>query len=593
MGKWRLLLVSLIVAAALCAPSGAHGAALFSQTAALLSNEAQVVYLGNLERARVGVPPLRWNRELTHAARWFAWDSVENRSSVYCGHQDTNGDWPVDRFPFFGYIGGLSGAENAYCGYMSPQDAITGWMASDGHRGNILDPNSREIGVGYYLRSSDGRGYVVQDFGHDVLYPPVVIDNETVNTTSQQVDLYIYASEGSGPFDEDSPTTQMRISNTPCVEEASWQAYNPRASWSLLPGEGWRTVYVQTRDALGRTFTVSDTIYEGASAPAGELGDAQMSQTQSSVTIYNQPDAGTMGMQYSLGWAADDSYGNFGLLWGTGQRVNDAQAMGGTAFRMTPGDGESSAWVWTTDFYANMPAVAYFRLKVNQNTSSGEVARIEVDPGAGTPITYSLRGIDFKAAGAYQEFAIPFVFTPSQDDPFLSFNLWRSGQADVTFDVVTIFTASQPLASPNTLQFNLPMRYRGQTVWVRWVNKQGEFSPLVEGITHSLGLTVSTPSVAFLAGTGQVFPSQFSIALTQVCGSDPITVNGKPGWADVKIEGGLAVITPILQGLPVGNYQAALMFSVADHPELLPVQVNLQLQVSQDLHLMYLPMVKH
>lgn len=45
-------------------------------------------------------------------------------------------------------------------------------MNSPGHRANLLDPNSREIGLGYYLRESDRRGYVVQDFGADVVYPP-------------------------------------------------------------------------------------------------------------------------------------------------------------------------------------------------------------------------------------------------------------------------------------------------------------------------------------------------------------------------------------------------------------------------------------
>jgi uncharacterized protein YkwD len=557
MGKWRLLTVLLLVLAALFVPTGANSAALLSQTTALLSDEAQAVYLGNLERAALGIPPLRWNRELTNSARWFAWDSVENRLAAYCGHQDTTGGYPGDRARANGYYGN-SGAENAFCDYVTPADAITGWMGSDGHRGNLLDPNSREVGIGYYLRSSDGRGYVVQDFGQDPLYAPVVINNEALNTTSSPVNLYIYGSAGGQGFNDAGPTTEMRISNTPCLELAAWQPYSATKTWSLLSGDGWRTVYVQTRDAFGRYFTVSDTIYSGATVPLNELGDAQMSQTQSTVTVYNQPEPGYGLVQYSLGWAADDSYANFSKLWGAGSQVNDSQAWGGTAYRMVDGSGETFAWVWTTDFYANTPMVAYFRLKVNNNSSSAEVARIGVEGGSNPDVTRSLRGIDFALAGEYQEFALPFTFAPSGSDPFLIFDIWRSGSAEVYFDAVTIFSTSLPASSPMTLQFTLPQRYRGQTLWLRWLNAQGAFSDKVEGITHPLTLAASPSLVDFMAAPGQVYPAQDTVTLTQFCGQAGVAVSGDPNWLKVTLNSGSATLTPKPQNLPPGEYTATL-----------------------------------
>ena len=55
------------------------------QSEALIYDEAQTVYLGNLARQNeAGQPPLRWNQQLTHASRWFSWDSVENRATPYC-----------------------------------------------------------------------------------------------------------------------------------------------------------------------------------------------------------------------------------------------------------------------------------------------------------------------------------------------------------------------------------------------------------------------------------------------------------------------------------------------------------------------------
>jgi uncharacterized protein YkwD len=184
----------------------------------LVYNEQQTVYLTNLKRAAHGVPPLRWNRQLTEAARWFSWDSVENRPGGYCGHGDTNGQGPMERAPRFGYYGS-AGWENCVCGYVTPEQAVAGWYNTppdDLHRWNLLNPGVREIGLGYYRRSSDGRGYVTQDFGVDSAYPPVVINNEAIQTSNPAVNLYIYSTSSSGGITSLGPATQMMVSNDPC-----------------------------------------------------------------------------------------------------------------------------------------------------------------------------------------------------------------------------------------------------------------------------------------------------------------------------------------------------------------------------------------
>jgi uncharacterized protein YkwD len=449
------------------------------QTPVLLYREARTVYLGNLARRDHGVPPLRWNRQLTHAARWFSWDSTENRPNGFCGHQDTQGHWPDYRARAFGYLGG-AGAENAFCGYVTPAESIKGWMNSPGHRENLLDPNSREIGLGYYRRSSDGRGYVTQDFGNDVVFAPLIIENEAVSTTSRNVNLYIY-DRLPGGFIALAPARRMMVSNNPYFSGSVWEPYNANKAWTLRSGTGWRNVYVKTRDRFNRTLTVSDTIYLGASPPLAELGAAQMSTRQAQVKLYNL-DGGTLPeVQFSLGWLADDTFGTFGKLWGNGERVRDAAAWGGTAYRLFPGNGESSAWVWDTAFIKNVPLVAYFRLKVNDNTSNAEVARISVTGGPTEFGPVSLRGTDFTAPNQYQEFAINFTFTPTSQDPFLIFNFWRSGSAHVYVDAVSIFSEPQDITSP--LTWPVPGRnYRGQGVWVRYTNGT-QFSKIFEGIT--------------------------------------------------------------------------------------------------------------
>ena len=44
--------------------------------------------------------------------------------------------------------------ENAAWGSVSPEEVVNAWMNSAGHRANILDPEARKMGVGYYYNSS-------------------------------------------------------------------------------------------------------------------------------------------------------------------------------------------------------------------------------------------------------------------------------------------------------------------------------------------------------------------------------------------------------------------------------------------------------
>jgi uncharacterized protein YkwD len=488
------------------------------QTPALLYDEAQTVYLGNLERRAQGVPPLRWNLQLTHASRWFSWDSTENRPGGYCGHQDTLGKWPGDRAAYFGYLG-FAGWENAFCGYLSPADAIQGWMNSPGHRANLLETAVREIGLSYYRRDSDGRGYVAQGFATDSAYAPIVIEHEALFTTSPNVNLYIYDREPQEGFAGWGAATQMMVSNNSQFSGAAWESYNPNKAWTLAGGTGWRNVYVKTRDNLNRTQSVSDSIYLGASAPQNELGPAQMSTTNSKVLLHNLDGGGLPQVQISVGWLANDADGSFAHWWGNGERLNDAAAWGGTAYRLFPGDGESYAWSAGAPIMKDTPLVAYFRLKVNNNTSSSEVARISVQ-GSGTEYgPLHLRGTDFTAANQYQEFALSFATNTNPEDESLFFNFWRSGNADLYVDAVSIFSAPQEITSP--LIWSVPGgNYRGQGIWIRYTDGI-HFSPLTEAPL------VETPSPIF----GDVPDSYwawnfierlYAAGITGGCGTSPL-----------------------------------------------------------------------
>lgn len=45
-------------------------------------------------------------------------------------------------------------AENVAMGQYTPADVVNAWMNSDGHRGNILNPDYEYMGVGFYYENN-------------------------------------------------------------------------------------------------------------------------------------------------------------------------------------------------------------------------------------------------------------------------------------------------------------------------------------------------------------------------------------------------------------------------------------------------------
>ncbi|GAP96160.1 CAP domain-containing protein [Leptolyngbya sp. NIES-2104] len=117
--------------------------------------EWQVYDFTNQQRVQQGLLPLTLNLTLNDVAEKH---SVDMAVRSYFSHQGLDGSLPWDRMKSGGYNYSRA-AENIAFGYPSAQEVVTAWMNSPGHRQNILDPNLREIGVGYY------NGYWTQNFG--------------------------------------------------------------------------------------------------------------------------------------------------------------------------------------------------------------------------------------------------------------------------------------------------------------------------------------------------------------------------------------------------------------------------------------------
>ena len=117
---------------------------------------SEVLRLTNIERAKEGVQPLKYNKTLQDAAMIRA-----KEISVKFSHTRPNG---TDSSTAGIDVGAsvISG-ENIAMGYGSPEDVVDGWMNSSGHRAALLKPDFSYMGVGFY-ESANGMYYWTQEF---------------------------------------------------------------------------------------------------------------------------------------------------------------------------------------------------------------------------------------------------------------------------------------------------------------------------------------------------------------------------------------------------------------------------------------------
>jgi uncharacterized YkwD family protein/spore coat assembly protein SafA len=126
---------------------------------AIKSVENQVITLTNQQRAKNGLKPLTANWELSRVARYKAMDM---RDKNYFSHTSPTYGSPFTMMKNFG-IAYRAAGENIAAGQTTPQEVVTAWMNSPGHRANILSTSYTQIGVGYAAGGSQ-RYYWVQMF---------------------------------------------------------------------------------------------------------------------------------------------------------------------------------------------------------------------------------------------------------------------------------------------------------------------------------------------------------------------------------------------------------------------------------------------
>lgn len=157
------------------ARAACHGTRLRPAAANIAAVRSAVFCLVNRERARHGEAPLRPNLRLRRAAQEHSQSMLLDG---YFEHAGPDGATPLARMRAVGYISARTRSyevgENIAWGSLwlsTPRAIVAAWMASPGHRANILDARFRDAAIGVVptLPASLAHGQqgaiYTQDFG--------------------------------------------------------------------------------------------------------------------------------------------------------------------------------------------------------------------------------------------------------------------------------------------------------------------------------------------------------------------------------------------------------------------------------------------
>lgn len=107
-------------------------------------SEEGIILLTNREREKNGLLPMRENNLLKESATLKVEDMFQNQ---YFAHTSPDGTEVSDLLKRVGYEYILAGENLAMGIFEGDEDLVKAWMASEGHRANILNPKYQEIGV--------------------------------------------------------------------------------------------------------------------------------------------------------------------------------------------------------------------------------------------------------------------------------------------------------------------------------------------------------------------------------------------------------------------------------------------------------------
>ncbi|MCK9352315.1 MAG: CAP domain-containing protein [Candidatus Paceibacterota bacterium] len=152
--------------------------------------EDEVLSWTNYYRAKEGLPLLARNSQLDAAALVKAKDMFARQ---YFEHVSPSGEDGADLITAAGYDYLLMGENLAEGNFSDAKDLVDAWMASPGHRANILKPQFDEIGISAIEGTYQGRRawMSVQEFGRPTSDCPLPSESAKMQIDNDKTELEV------------------------------------------------------------------------------------------------------------------------------------------------------------------------------------------------------------------------------------------------------------------------------------------------------------------------------------------------------------------------------------------------------------------
>ena len=278
---------------------------------------SQVITLLNEQRVNNGLSPLTADSTLTAAAMQRAAETV-----IYFSHTRPDGSRC-----FTAFDGGWRG-ENIAAGQADPDEVITGWMNSTGHRKNILEANYTGVGVGCF--NYKGINFWVQCFSDITADGAVRTGTASATAAVSASTDYINMSGrlAENTFSSAGETTTFTVSNnnvgwtyiTATIDSSSFN-YSSSSSAAKVDPTGNVTV------AGGGTAIITAATKKGSLSVSDTLTSTAPSLTPSITSI-------TAGRgKVDLSWSSVSGAANYAVYYTANGKWYNAGTT--TALKMT------------------------------------------------------------------------------------------------------------------------------------------------------------------------------------------------------------------------------------------------------------------
>lgn len=278
---------------------------------------SQVITLLNEQRVNNGLSPLTADSTLTAAAMQRAAETV-----IYFSHTRPDGSRCFTAFD------GAWRGENIAAGQADPDEVITGWMNSTGHRKNILEANYTSVGVGCF--NYKGINFWVQCFSDITADGSVRTGTASATAAVSASTDYINMSGklAENTFSSAGETTTFTVSNnnvgwtyiTATVDSSSFN-YSSSSSAAKVDPTGNVTV------AGGGTAIITAATKKGSLSVSDTLTSTAPSLTPSITSI-------TAGSgKVDLSWSSVSGAANYAVYYTANGKWYNAGTT--TALKMT------------------------------------------------------------------------------------------------------------------------------------------------------------------------------------------------------------------------------------------------------------------